>query len=1014
MHNRFLIYSSALLMAGAAVTCVQAEPPACACCAGKDEAETAQKAEDAPLLPGFWKQRATLDVQANAFTSSTQESTAVDVAADGRMVAVWTSRRQERGSYGIYAQQFDRAGQPIGDEVHVNQCLPGMQRRPDIVIDPHGNVWCVWESFGQDGQAGSVVARLFDRDMNPLTDEIPVNQSRDGTQYDPVIASNELGQVLIVWADDQMPQGSANPDLRARVYGPDGSPITDEFSVNNDRQGRDEKPVLTALPDGSFAVAWAQTDALGNPMGIAARSISSDGHPAPHTWMMTGTDEQLVPAIEPALASDSEGRLIGAWLEPRQDGYIVQCARFQSDGTPIGTVNTIATPDDGWKSGVAVAAADDGRFVIAYNADDANDKGGIEAHVFDANAKPLDDARTLTSYIDGQQRLAIASGARRLVWSDADQIVAAWDGDAGFGDSSAANLTLVLPEAMASAQAADGTTQETGRPTRVAALVSSSDFLNPIPPLWDENYVPQEPYLMPAAGPDFGFEGVPGTGWTPPDPELAVGPDRIVVMTNGQIAAFMKDGTNVFRDEIENSFGFWGELGANNFVFDPETCWDPHAQRFWAMACERSDTGRSTFLLAVSKDSSPDNRDDWWKWRLDVTSISGNDIDSPNMAVDANAVYLTADFFGPDKYLLYMLDKAPLLTGSLGTTNYELIVGSSQQSMGIPVTYDAGAPAQYIIQSTELSNNTKVIFHAMKDPFGSYTRQTVDVAVEPYQYPTQPPQKGSASRPYLFEPRFWSCVQRNGSVWATHHVNSSRARVRWYEFDMQGWPDSGQNPIVAQWGEIDLGDGIHTYFGSIGVDSAGNAALTYARSASDEYISMSRATRRASDPPGTFSGFEFVQESTAAHTSGRWGDYSFTQADPAADPGTFWGHHEFCTGGSWTWRTWIAQYVVDSGLVLVVDPLFAGFTADMTVTDATPAQKVYFTYSLAGSGSTYVSQLDVTLDLLSPKLAGDAVADGTGTAVLTKMVPLGAKNRLVWIQAAEYGKKSNLVATQVN
>ena len=59
-----------------------------------------------------------------------------------------------------------------------------------------------------------------------------------------------------------------------------------------------------------------------------------------------------------------------------------------------------------------------------------------------------------------------------------------------------------------------------------------------------------------------GFTGIFSTGWTPPDPHMGVGPDHVVVMTNGAIAFFTKDGTLTFQDEIEDTFGFWGEVGA--------------------------------------------------------------------------------------------------------------------------------------------------------------------------------------------------------------------------------------------------------------------------------------------------------------------------------------------------------------------------------------------------------------------------------------------------------------------
>ena len=77
------------------------------------------------------------------------------------------------------------------------------------------------------------------------------------------------------------------------------------------------------------------------------------------------------------------------------------------------------------------------------------------------------------------------------------------------------------------------------------------------------------------------------------------------------------------------------------------------------------------------------------------------DIDSPNIAVDSKAVYLTADFFtGGQKYLVYILEKEPLLSGSIGITRSMLITGS--QSYGIPVTY-GDAPAMYMIEHFESS-----------------------------------------------------------------------------------------------------------------------------------------------------------------------------------------------------------------------------------------------------------------------------------------------------------------------
>jgi hypothetical protein len=410
--------------------------------------------------------------------------------------------------------------------------------------------------------------------------------------------------------------------------------------------------------------------------------------------------------------------------------------------------------------------------------------------------------------------------------------------------------------------------------------------------------------ILPSKQTDFGFLGVNFTGWTPPDPIIAAGPEHLAVMTNGAIAFFQKDGTMDFQDEIEDSFGFWGNEGATGFVFDPEVIYDPHTDRFMAMACERAPGSKSYYLLAVSDDSNPNG--DWYKYRLDVTTEGGGgDIDSPNIAVDSEAVYLTADFFtGGQKYLVYILEKDPLLSGSIGITKSMLITGS--QSFGIPVSY-GNPPAMYMIEHFEATTNTIVRLHAITDPLGTPDRETYDLTVTAYSPPEDPPQKGTSSRPETFDSRFWSCVWRDGSLWATHHQGTSRVMARWYEIKTNDWPISG-TPEVYQSGDIDPGPDIRTFFTSIAPDGNGNAAMCFARSSPDEYISMARCTRSVEDPLGTMGDVVIVKESSDSY-SGRWGDYSGVSCDPSDDR-TFWMHHEY-TPGENIWNTWISSCFVE-------------------------------------------------------------------------------------------------------
>ncbi len=837
------------------------------------------------------------EVQVNSFTSSTQAHAAIAMHPDGTIVVVWDSRRQQRGTYGIYLQRFDATGAPIGGETQVNLETASMQMQPAVAVDGRGGTWVAWQSFGQDGSMAAIVARRFDAEFAG-SDEILVNQERGGMQGDVVVAADSAGNASFFWTT---PNRSGNARIVAgRRFDAAGSALGDEFAVAGTDAAWQNLPAVAVDARDRVIVAWAEADERGVPGAIRTRVLDADGTML--TPALTVSDVGL--PVEPAVAAADDGSFVVAWMTAAGEDYAVARRRFDARGRALEPTRLVARPGTHkYFSGVAAAMAADGAHALAWNAREVDVyHDDVYVQRFDAAGAAIGAPERVNRHRDDSQRLDIASGKRRLELGADGRIAAAWAGETAQGDPTAVGLTVLAPAGAAFALEAPSAGPA---PKDVAQTAQPYE-----PPTFDPKRVSHDPFggdLHPFAadGGDFGFIGVVNSGWTPPDPHIACGPHHVVLMTNGEISFFAKDGTNTFRDEIENSFGFWGGLGADNFVFDPEVLFDPHSQRFMAMACERSDNGRSNFLLAVSDDDDPNG--DWFKYRLDVTALAGNDIDSPNIGVDAETVYLSSDHFGPDKYLIYMVRKSDVLVGNAPLTRSLLVTG--EQSMGLPVNYDADAPAQYLIRAFEFGAYTQVQLHAITDPLGTPQRVTTLLTVPSYSHPEDPPQMGTSSRPELFEARFWNCVYRNGSLWAVHHEGGSRVRARWYEIAMNGWPGAdGAEPELVQTGLIDGGAGVRTFFPSIWVDDAGNAAITTARSSSQEFISMSRAVRRASDPPGEFRPIEFVRESSGSYVSGRWGDYSNTVSDPA-DPGVFWGHHEYTPGGN-SWNTWVAKYVV--------------------------------------------------------------------------------------------------------
>ena len=842
------------------------------------------------------------EIQANTFTYSSQSSPAIANYPDGSFVVAWHSRRQQDGKYGIYLQRFSAQGRPVGAEQEVNLFTASTQRNPTVAIDSAGGTWVAWESFGQDNSLNAIIARRFFGNDFVGSDEILVNQITKGNQSNVVATASGDEDVTFVWVTAD--ESGNKKQLVTRSFNSQGRPNCDEYVVAHSTRHQNLPSVSSA---GERAiVVWSELDQYGRPDGIFGSFV----HSQPSKKVIRIDNGSESGNIEPSVSMCHDGSFAVAWLRAAAAEYEVVSRKFDRQGNPAGKEMRASVPRAKNVSGATVEFVNNDRYLVAWNeqTDSLGKDHNIFAQIFGADGQRYGSVFPVNKNQQGDHRLTPASGQRKICWDEKNQkLCVAWSGRNN-QDKSAVNITAMVQRGTAFAFAkpddsVESTVETTARPHE--------------PPLYNPKLVANEPFggfqpLGPKGG-DFGFVAINATALNPPDPVLAVGPTHIVAMTNGAIAFFDKQGNLTFSDQIDGAGGFWASENATGFVFDPEALFDPHSNRFFVMANERAN-GRSFFLLAVSDDDNPNGN--WFRYRFDVTDLAGNDIDSPNMAVDDEVVYLTADFFGPDEYLVYMLRKSDLLVGNTPLDTDLLITGS--QSYGLPLIYDDDAPAFYMIQAFEFGNFSSVRMHAITNALTNPQRVTTNVTVPAYGHPQDPVQMGTSVRPELFEARFWSCVYRDGSLWAVHHHSPNSAgtpRARWYEFAMNGWPTSGMLPQLVQSGELtptnDSGQVSSTFFPSIWVDENGNAAITTSRSSNSEFISMSRAVRSSNDPLNTFQEVQLVQPSTSGFSAGgRWGDYSGTNSDPA-EPGAFWGISEFTQSTS-IWQTYIAKYVVES------------------------------------------------------------------------------------------------------
>ncbi|MBC8369552.1 MAG: hypothetical protein H8E25_06105 [Planctomycetes bacterium] len=955
------------------------------------------------------------DIQANTFTSNRQTEASIATNSDGNVLAVWGSRRQELGSFGVFAQYLDPLGRPLGTEIHVNQYVPREQAKPSVFIDGNDTAWVFWRSLGQDGSGTEVYARRFDvrnRTCAAQSDEFRVNQNIVGDQRDGVCSTLPNGNLLASWVSEK----NGVSAIFGRIFDENGNPLSDDFVIQSSDQRQFNSVSLASHPHGVLAT-WSRANLGGSPDGIQGAIISFDDELNKSIKLYDAHNGEESLAVEPCIDSAADGSFVVCWMSTLDGSAFKPVARrFNSDLSPAGDEFIVPSTNESSLSGAQVAMSDDGRFIVAYTSNHPklwrgpghrpDEPASVNAQKYDASGKLVGDVFRLNSYDEGEQSLQVGHNGKHLLWSSQDQIIAAWHGNTGT-DHRAVGLSFIVPESL-----------QPEKPTEIEPVAAAADLAledvygSEAKPIYDPYFIAPEPTPPPLAlGGSGGFQAFSSTGWTPPDPDLAVGPDHVVAVVNGGIKIFDKNGSQSFSTSLVS---FWSSVGGSGFIFDPVALFDPHTQRYVVAAADGAGTN-DAICIAVSDDNDPNGT--WHKYRFVVSSTCGF-LDFPNLGVNKDALFMSGDCFNGGGNRIFMWDMNNLING-LPVTMKQKQTSGSLQSLGASKNYDNTSDAAYFA-TTYAGSSTQIMLRAITDPNGSPILHSTYLSVPSYSSPPNAAQMGTSNGAATIDYRIKNGVVRNGKLWTCHNTgNNNACQVRWYEIQLNGWPTSGSSPSLAQSGTLNYGSGDSTWFGDINVSSNETAAIAFSRSSSSQYISVEYAVRYQSDPNGTFRSPEILQASTSAESGNRWGDYSGIEEDPAIS-GKFWSHNEFRTNG---WRTWVGEFGTDQGINLTVSQIIAGGLSAFNIADASPSEAVHFLLSL-NSGSYAPPQLGgLALSLGQPIYhVGSATTNATGSAGINVSIPSNAPiGASVYLQAAAIrgiggadSVVSNLVTQSIN
>ncbi|MDX2066013.1 MAG: hypothetical protein SFX74_09750 [Fimbriimonadaceae bacterium] len=405
--------------------------------------------------------------------------------------------------------------------------------------------------------------------------------------------------------------------------------------------------------------------------------------------------------------------------------------------------------------------------------------------------------------------------------------------------------------------------------------------------------------------PKIAFEGIGFTGFLPPDPDVAVGPNHVVLAVNTSLAFYEKaTGRKTFEQTYEqffNSLGITGEV-----ISDPKVIYDPVSRRWFTLIIEVGFTGTfSNQLVAVSDDADPNGT--WFRYKIDSELTVDNTqywLDYPGFGCNKDTVVITGNMFGYTSgffgNMFLVLPKAPLLTGAAVTG--QKFGDPTSSTTKVCISSDPNSDVVYAISDN--STSTVKVHAVTGGATASPQVRSTTVTVPNFNYFANgiiTTSNGSVLDG--FDGRLFNATFRNGSILAAHGVQVSsadtRQKVRWYEVRTNNWPLSGSQPTLRQSGDIVGAAGEHTHMPAINMNSRNEVSVVYSRTSNAATADLVYAARRANDPLGTVGRPNIIARSTIAYPFYRWGDYFGLAIDPVDDR-TFWGYGMVASGTAWT------------------------------------------------------------------------------------------------------------------
>lgn len=428
------------------------------------------------------------------------------------------------------------------------------------------------------------------------------------------------------------------------------------------------------------------------------------------------------------------------------------------------------------------------------------------------------------------------------------------------------------------------------------------------------------------------------SGFLPPDPTGAVGPDHYVHSVNSLVKIFDKTGNLVLGPVSLSSF-----LGNGSNNGDPIVLYDQLADR-WVVS--EFGAGSNSLSIGVSETSDPTGSYNVWDY-----SFPGFP-DYPKYGVWHDGYYGTVNLNGQTTRG-FVMERDEMLAGG---TSPQILIFNLPQIVVNP--NQVKSPGAVHLLGTDFDTATPgYIVYLQDDAWGGVSFDHLKVweidmdwnntgnstISTPQEIATDPFDAGELfgnGNGALRQPGTSQRLAGHGGIisfganyrpFGTHNSwlitfntfidANETGGIRWIELR-----NTGVDPwTIFQEGTYSIADGHSRLMSSAAMDAAGNIAMGYTTGSTGLAPSLRYTGRFAGDPLGQMTVAEtvIIDGPGVRTNTNRYGDYSHTTMDP--DNFTFWFTADYFSSNN-QWRTQIAAFSLsggfanDVGVINIIEP----------------------------------------------------------------------------------------------